>query len=133
MNVAERVRYLRKDLLHLTMEQFGEKLGVGKTAISKIENGERGLTDQMVRSISREFKANPDWLRNGDGDPLLVIGRNEEIADFIGTILRDEPDGPKVKLISALAKMDQSGWDLLVKLAEEMTKENEQISDDPPA
>ena len=45
----ERIKELRKNL-DLTMEKFGARLGVGKTAISKLENGERNLTDLMFKS-----------------------------------------------------------------------------------
>ena len=53
-NINDRVKILRKEL-GLTLEKFGERLGVGKTAISKIEHYERGVTDQMIKSICREF------------------------------------------------------------------------------
>ena len=46
----ERIKQLRKEL-GLTLDKFGEKIGVGKTAISKIENGDRSVTDQMFKSI----------------------------------------------------------------------------------
>ena len=47
MTQGERVRIVRKDL-SLTLENFGKKLGVGKTAIYKIEKGENSLTDRML-------------------------------------------------------------------------------------
>lgn len=62
----DRIKELRKTL-NLTMEKFGARLGVGKTAISKLENGERNLTDQMFKSICREFNVREEWLRNGSG------------------------------------------------------------------
>lgn len=40
MTQGERIKEIRK-YLDLTMEKFGERLGVGKTAISKVENNER--------------------------------------------------------------------------------------------
>ena len=67
MTQGERVREIRKEL-NLTLEKFGEKLGVGKTAISKIEKGENSLTDQMLKSICREYNANYDYLMNGEGE-----------------------------------------------------------------
>lgn len=65
----ERIKELRKNL-NLTMEKFGIRLGVGKTAISKIEKGDNSLTDQMFKSICREFNVNEEWLRNGTGEML---------------------------------------------------------------
>ena len=67
MTQGERVRDIRKEL-GLTLEKFGEKLGVGKTAISKIEKGENSLTDQMLKAICREYNVNYDYIMNGDGE-----------------------------------------------------------------
>ena len=65
--IGERIKELRKSL-GLTLEEFGKKLGVGKSAISNIENGSRNLTDQMALSICREFNDREEWLRDGTGD-----------------------------------------------------------------
>lgn len=67
MTQGERVKEIRT-VLSLTLEKFGEKLGVGKTAISKIEKNERSLTDQMAKSICREYNVNYDWLMDEDGE-----------------------------------------------------------------
>lgn len=67
MTQGERVREIRKEL-NLTLEKFGEKLGVGKTAISKIEKGENSLTGQMLKSICREYNVSYDFLTNGEGE-----------------------------------------------------------------
>ncbi len=72
----ERIRALRKEL-NLTMEKFGIRLGVGKTAISKLENGERNLTDQMFKSICREFNVSEDWLRSGHGNMFNSSSQDE--------------------------------------------------------
>lgn len=62
----ERIKELRKSL-GLTMEKFGERLGVTKVAISNIEKGNRNVTDQMFKFICREFNVNENWLRTGEG------------------------------------------------------------------
>ncbi len=64
MTVNERINEIRKTN-ELTMDKFGERIGVTKAAISKIEKGERGVTDQMIKSICREFGYNEEWLRDG--------------------------------------------------------------------
>ena len=74
---GSRVKEIRK-ALGLTLDEFGGKLGVTKQTISRIENGVNGLTDQMIKSICREYKVNYDWLVYGDG---------EMFDDLSGTIL----------------------------------------------
>ncbi len=95
MTQGERVKSLRKTL-NLTLEKFGEKLGVGKTAISLIENGKNSLTEAMAISICREFNVNYFWLRDGEGDmyidaPKTVIDelkRTYDLSEFEEKLLK---------------------------------------------
>ena len=63
----DRIKEIRKSF-QLTLEEFGKRLGVTKTAISRVENGDRGITDQMILSICREYNINEEWLRTGRGN-----------------------------------------------------------------
>lgn len=67
MTQGERVKEIRK-ALNLTLEKFGEKLGVTKVAISNIEKGNRNLTDQMAKAICREYNVNNLYLQTGKGE-----------------------------------------------------------------
>ena len=67
MTQGERIRSIRKEL-GLTLEKFGEKLGVKKNSISQLENGKNSLTDQMAKSICREYNVSYDYLMNGEGE-----------------------------------------------------------------
>lgn len=84
MTQAERVRTLRKEL-SLTQSDFGKRVGVGKTAISKIEKNENSLTDRMFNSICREFNVNEDWLRSGEGDMFLPF--EDDVAEMVSQLL----------------------------------------------
>lgn len=88
MTQGERVKEVRK-FRKMSMEQFGERLGVQKSAISKIEKGDRGLTEQMLKSICREFNVNEEWLRTGDGDMPQKLSEEEEIADLVSDVLEN--------------------------------------------
>ena len=121
----ERVKQLRKTL-DLTMEKFGDRLGVKKNSISQIESGKNSLTEQMIKSICREFDVDEEWLRNGTGSMFIERTRDEEIANFIGTIQSVDDDSFMKKFISMLAKLDESEWKLLEKMALRLTKENEE-------
>lgn len=67
MTQGERTKEVRKTL-KMTLEEFGSKVGVTKQTISRIENGVNNLTDQMAKSICREFNVNYDWLMYGEGE-----------------------------------------------------------------
>lgn len=88
MTQGERIKELRKSL-GLTLEKFGERLGVGKTAISKIEHGDRGLTDQMRTSICREFHVNEAWLLDGTGEMMRNLD-DDDLTDMIDRVASDD-------------------------------------------
>ena len=67
MTIGERIKILRKEKC-LSMEDFGAIIGMGKSAVSRIENGVNGTTDQTIRSICREFGVSEQWLRTGEGE-----------------------------------------------------------------
>lgn len=82
----ERIKELRKTL-GLTLEKFGEALGVQKSAVSKWERGENSVPEQMVKSICREFSVNEEWLREGTGEMFLVP--DDETAALVSDLLED--------------------------------------------
>jgi repressor LexA len=65
--MKDRIKEIRKST-KLSQEAFGKRLGVSGAAISRLEQGERGVTEQMILSITREFNISEDWLRYGSGE-----------------------------------------------------------------
>ena len=124
MDEGQRVRELRKEL-QLTLEKFGKPLGVGKTAISKIENGERGLTDQMILAICREYNVDENWLRTGKGEMFRKLNRQQELAQLTATLFKEEEDSFKSRLIMALAQLNEEEWELLEEISEKITKKKD--------
>lgn len=76
----ERLTELRKSL-GLSMEKFGSKIGVSRSAISKMESGNSGISEQTLLSICRVFRVNYYWLTEGD-DPMF-IGTPQNVVDEI--------------------------------------------------
>ena len=75
-----RLAELRKTL-GLSMEKFGSRIGVTRSAISKMENGISGLSEQTILYICREFHVNYFWLTEGKGD--MFSGTPESVIDEI--------------------------------------------------
>lgn len=123
--MKERIKELRKTL-GLTLESFGDKVGVGKSTISRIENGTNGLTEQMILSICREFNVNEEWLRSGTGEMFKDMTLDEEIISFIGDIQWDASNTFKKRFISAIAKLNEEEWKVLEKIITICANETEE-------
>lgn len=71
MEVGERIKELRKNLLGISMETFGKKIGVAKNTVSQWETGTNGISESMIRSICREYNVDYFWLTEGKGNPFM--------------------------------------------------------------
>ena len=103
MTQGERVKEVRKSL-NLTMEQFGNKLGVTKVAISNIEKEKRNLTEQMSRAICREFNVSEEWLKTGEGEMYQQLSEDEVIAGIVSDLLEEGKDNAFYGIILEIAK-----------------------------
>ena len=119
MTQGERIRELRK-ALKLTLDRFGERVGVKKSALSQIENGKSGVTDQMIKSICREFDVSETWIRTGEGEMFPPVDRRTEIARLTRQLLNEEEESFKNRFISMLADLSVEEWEFLEKRAKQL-------------
>ncbi|MDE7426123.1 MAG: helix-turn-helix domain-containing protein, partial [Lachnospiraceae bacterium] len=100
----ERVKELRKSL-GLTLEKFGEKVGVTKTTISRIEKGTNNVTEQMFKSICREFNVREEWLRTGE-KPMLIESDTFSLDEFLSR--HNVVDDLEIEFIKLYFELDES-------------------------
>lgn len=113
MTQGERIKDVRNSL-GLTLEKFGEKLGVTKTAISRLEKGERSLTEQMTKSICREFSVDYMWLTAGEGE--MFVESDDDFFERIDRIMAGENESRKnmIKTLLYASDADIEAFDRLV-------------------
>lgn len=122
--MKDRIKKIRKES-GLTQVDFGERIGVKGNTITNYENGLRTPTDAVILSICREFDVNEEWLRNGTGEMLVQKSKDEQISEMLGEIQKSGEDTFNHRLVSALANLDEDGWNSLEKLIDSIAKKNE--------
>ena len=75
MSINQRIKELRKSL-KLNQNEFGDKIGLKNSAISKMEQEGSTVIDQNIRLICDTFHIREEWLRTGE-EPMMS---NEEDA-----------------------------------------------------
>ncbi len=120
MTQGERVKEVRKSL-NLTLEKFGGKLGVGKTAISKIEKGENNLTEANVKAICREFNVDYIWLTTGEGE--MFVDSDVELLEIIDRIMVGENEFHKKLLKWCATAFDDEELLMLEKKIKSLVNE----------
>lgn len=124
MTPGERIKLVRQEL-NLTLEKFGTTLGVTKVAISNLEKGNRNLTNQMAKSICREFNVNYAWLMNGEGE--MFSSDNEDIMQLIEHIMSGENEFHKnlMKSFATMSLDDLKALERIIDLCSSLKHESE--------
>ena len=124
MTQGERIKEIRK-ALGLTLDKFGERVGVKKSALSSLENGRTNLTDQLSLSICREYNVNPEYL-TGESDQMFTeMTKEDEIAAFLGDVLRDKEETFRKRFISALARLNDEDWRIMERILDKLANEKD--------
>lgn len=118
-----RIKKIREEN-KLSQEEFGKRIGVGRSSISKLESGENNPSDQTILLICNTFNVNEDWLRTGEGEMFKPLSRSETIAKFAGELMKDEDDSFRRQLVEALAQLDEKEWEVLAGIARMLTKKD---------
>lgn len=117
MIVNDRIKYLRKEVLHITQDEFASKIQISRSNLGSIEIGRVNVTERVISDICKNFSVNEEWLRTGSGKIKVELSKEEYIADFISRILKSKDDSFKKRYISMLSRLDENGWEALERIA----------------
>lgn len=120
MTQGERVKEIRKTL-NLTLEKFGERVGVTKQTVSRIENGVNNLTEQMTKAICREFNVDYIWLTTGEGE--MFVESDDDFIERIDRIMQSEGDARK-NLFKALLYASDEDIEALARIIDLCAKKD---------
>lgn len=109
----ERLKDLRKTL-NLSQDAFGERIGMSGGAISLLEKGKRNVTEQVVKSICREYSVDYMWLTTGDGE--MFVESDDDFMEKIDRIMAGENDARKnmIKMLLNASDADIEALDNLI-------------------
>ena len=105
----ERIKEVRKTL-GLTLDRFGEHVGMKKSSISQVESGINAVSGQLRTAVCREFHVREEWLRTGEGEMFEERTPDQAIFDMAADLVNVDDSVFKKRLISALARMDADTW-----------------------
>ena len=82
MSINERIKYFRKEILHINQTEFAAKLGMKQTSVSTIEQEGATVTEPTLHAICLAFHLNEDWLRNGT-EPMYTSAESFSLDTFL--------------------------------------------------
>lgn len=125
--MKDRILKIRK-VVGLTQKDFAVKLELSQNFVWMIENGNRIPSERTIADICREFNVNRHWLETGEGEMFNSLDREKEIAMFFRKVSKHpdtELDQFRQNLVIALAKLDESEWEVIAGIAAKLAAQNE--------
>lgn len=120
--INERFRQLR-EAKGLSQEDFASGAHRTRSEIKNIEYGKTSPKEEVITSVCATYNVSEIWLRTGEGEMFQPVSRDEEIAAFMGDVMRSETPDFRRRMISVLARLDVSEWELLEKMALKLAEE----------
>lgn len=102
--MKERLKALRKEL-HLTQQEFADKIGIQRSTYAKYEIGASSPIDAVVTLICKTCNVNEEWLRTGSGEMFVQRDPFDEVYKMVNDMLWDESSELKRRLVTAILRL----------------------------
>ncbi len=123
----ERIKEVRQ-YFKLTLAEFGNRIGMTKSGLSKVERGENGTTEQTITSICREFNVNELWLRTGTG-PML----DDSKPSILARLAEEKQLTPREQaIVSAFVDLPPQDRAAILRYMDSMVEKFAEVPPDPP-
>ncbi len=121
--MLQRLQELRR-ALKLNQIQFGAEIGVGQSAIYRIECGKNELTERNFNAICAKFNVNPEWLREGKGEMFNPLPATDPFEALVQEKQMTPIEAGMIKaLLSVPPETRKAVNDYLLTLAEIIAEE----------
>ena len=119
--IDERIRAIRKDK-GLTMQAFGESIGMSKASISGIESGKNGPSEQSIRLICSVYKVDYFWLKEGKGS--MYLDDTDNLVDEIAIEQNLDPD--TTRTLKRLLRLSPDSQKIVLKAIDTLLNEKDE-------
>ena len=116
----ERILQIRK-YYNYSQEKFGKLIGMTGAGISKIESGDRGVTEQTILIICEKLHVSENWLRTGKGEMFISFAKEEEAAYLVGKFSKNASPF-KIKFLNFILSQPDENWDALEKMIDDFNE-----------
>lgn len=116
---------LIRQKLGISRRVFGEPLAASDSVIKNLENNLTDPKPAFIDLICRTYNVNRTWLLTGEGEMFNDLTKDEQLAEFVGTVLSEEDDSFKKRFLNMLSNLSDDGWAFLEQMVDDLAKQKE--------
>lgn len=120
IEMGKRIREMRKQYGY-TLDDVGQKIGIKKSTLSKLENGKIQRIDRAyIDKIARLFKCDPAYLMGYEDTPHVDLTYSAPGKENVNVTVSSNPIiGPSSKIVELydiLLSIKPENYDIAIKL-----------------
>ena len=118
---AERLELARKEK-GMTQKWLSDQIRITDAYMSQMSTGKRIPSERTMQDLANALGVNVEWLANGVGEKNPDLSREEEIAEIVAQILKDEPGSKRERIIKVIASLTYEEMQVLDKIIDQITE-----------
>lgn len=121
IEINQRIKEVRK-AAGLTLEKFGQRIGITASSCSTIESGKSNPSNQTIVAICREFGVSELWLRTGEGEMFVQRSMNQELGVMINALMSEADESFRKRFVAALLELPEDAWPEIEKFVKKISQ-----------
>jgi len=125
-SISERIKTIRLTVGNkkMSQEEFGQRLGLSRSAVANLEDAENrlkdGIPESTINLICATFDVQYRWLAEGEGDMIA----HQDTDALVDKYMEGESEFAK-SIMKAFARMPDGEWIKFRDLLEQIKKEGD--------
>ena len=121
IEINQRIKEVRK-AAGLTLEKFGQRIGITASSCSTIESGKSNPSNQTIVAICREFGVSELWLRTGEGEMFVQRSMNQELGVMINALMSEADESFRKRFVAALLELPEDACPEIEKFVKKISQ-----------
>ena len=102
---------------------FAREIKITPAYAAQLYSGQRIPSERTIVDISRVCGVNQMWLRSGEGEMFQAMTEDEELADYLGDVMNDEPESFLRRLTMEMKNWAPEVWHMLEEICKRLATE----------
>ena len=102
---------------------FAREIKITPAYAAQLYSGQRIPSERTIIDIARVCGVNDIWLRSGEGEMFQAMNEDEELADYLGDVMHDEPASFRRCLTIEMKNWMPEVWQMIEEICKRLATE----------
>ena len=125
MDIYDRLKYLRKEVLGMSQEEFAATINISRSNLGNIEIKKINITERILTDICDKHNVNKEWLKTGEGEMFAKKSTEDIFIEYMPKILAMEDGDFAKEFITILMQLEPEHWKLIEDFARKVIEKTD--------